>query len=53
MKNGNEQGAVDLTACKKVRIQKNDFDFSERPLIDTLKLTKKDLEPDLKMNMQQ
>ncbi|WP_423126973.1 right-handed parallel beta-helix repeat-containing protein [Gaoshiqia sp. Z1-71] len=47
----NKSAAISLTACKKVRIEKNNFDQAELPVIDAVKMTKKDLKSDLKINL--
>ncbi len=47
----NKPAAISLTACKKVRIEKNNFDQAELPVIDAVKMTKKDLKSDLKINL--
>jgi len=47
----NKPATISLTACKKVRIEKNNFDQAELPVIDAVKMTKKDLKSDLKINL--
>lgn len=46
----NKPVAISLTACKKVRIEKNNFNQAELPVINVVKMTKKDLKSDLKIN---
>lgn len=53
MEKGKSQAAIDLTACRKVRIENNAFDLPEMPFINTVKMTKKDLKTDLKVNIRQ
>jgi hypothetical protein len=49
LKTENKPAAINLTACKKVWIQRNKFDQAELPVINTVKMTKKDLKSDLKI----
>lgn len=44
------RAAIDLIACKKVRIEKKAFDSPEPPFINAVKMTRKDLKTDLKVN---
>jgi len=53
MEKGKSQAAIDLTACRKVRIENNAFDLPEMPFINAVKMTKKDLKTDLKVNIRQ
>jgi len=46
----NKQTAFNLTACRKVVIEKNNFDVPEASLINAGKMTKKDIKTDLQIN---
>lgn len=50
VKMGNKQAAIELTACKKVLIEKNSFDSQEASQINAGKMIKKDIQTDLKIN---
>src|SRR5206468_13110094 len=43
--------AIDLTACQNVLIEKNNFDLTELPVINSRKMTNGDLKTDLKVNI--
>jgi hypothetical protein len=50
LKEGKDHVVITLTACKNVLIQKNNFDRTGLPLINTRKMTKADLKTDLKID---
>jgi hypothetical protein len=45
------QAAIELTACKKVSILKNNFEAPDASFINAFKMTKKELKTDLKLNI--
>lgn len=51
MEQAGKQAAIDLMACKNVIVEKNMFDSNDEPVINTDKMTKKDIRSDLKVNM--
>ena len=48
MKPGPERPAFSFTACKEVRVEKNDFGTKENPIIDLRGMSSKDLITDIK-----
>lgn len=48
MKPGPKRPAFSLTACKGVRIEKNDFSTKEKPIINRVSMSSKDLKTDIK-----
>jgi len=50
LKEGKDHVVINLTACKNVLIQKNNFDLPGLPLINTREMTKADLKTDLKVD---
>ncbi len=48
MNPGEKRPAIYLTACKGVRIEKNDFRTKEKPIISLVGMTNKDIKTDIK-----
>ena len=48
MKPGEKRSAFNLTACKGVRIEKNDFHTKEKPVINLVSMSRKDVKMDIK-----
>jgi hypothetical protein len=51
LKGKKDRIAIALTACKNVLIEKNNFEWADKPAINTWKMTGAELKTDLKVNM--
>ena len=49
--NKNGKPTIELTACKHVLIEKNQFELPETAVVDALKMKRKDLRTDMKVNL--